>query len=536
MQKTKIKNKVRKVKKEGKTIGKSLFAVIKKDFKTVFRSKSSAFAVILGPLIVMLLIMLAFNNSSLFDIPLGSYSEGYSNLSNDIIEGLEETSYIVTKTNSSEDCVRGVQSGEYSACLIISKDMVAGNKANNKITFHVDPSRVNIVHNIISDINREVSQTSGNLSLGLTTTIVDQLFSTKTELNKNADLLSTIQTNQGTIKAETNKIGASIGEVDLDINNEDFKMKRLRDFLEDLNSSYNFTQSDYNTLDDRLDVVNDAVDAAVTKIMASKAEVNKIKGFSGEITTRNDANVDHFGGIQDNTNNIITGIDGISVTNPNQIVSPIKTEIEAVESQEKHIAKFLPTLLILIIMFVSIFLASSLILNEKMSSAYFRNTITSTPAAVFLLGAFVTTLAVVFFQLLIISLILGSLAGYGFGVLVPAILPLLLITIMFILLGITIGYFSNSQESSNVISLVIITAAIFLSNTILPLESLPYSLKQIILYNPFVIGESLVKKIIMFEFGFLEVGKEFLVVIGYGVLFSVLSGLGLKYSKNKVRK
>ncbi len=68
----------------------SVWAVILKNFKIIFRSKSSALVIIFGPLVVMVLITMAFNNSSLFDVPLASYSEGYSPLSNQIIENLED--------------------------------------------------------------------------------------------------------------------------------------------------------------------------------------------------------------------------------------------------------------------------------------------------------------------------------------------------------------------------------------------------------------------------------------------------------------
>ncbi len=176
------------VKNEARNLFYSLWAVILKNFKTIFRSKSSVVTILLGPLLVMSLVGLAFNNSSLFGIGLATYSEGYSELSNSIIDQLEEDAYLVTKANSTVDCLSGVKSGEFNACLIFSKDMQISNNFSNSITFYVDQSRINIVNSIIYDINKDLLKTSTNLSLGLTNIIVDQLFATKTELGTSLKL------------------------------------------------------------------------------------------------------------------------------------------------------------------------------------------------------------------------------------------------------------------------------------------------------------------------------------------------------------
>jgi len=55
-----------------------LARVILKDFKLLIRSRTSAVIVLLGPLMLMLLISLSFNTSSLFDIKVATYSSGYS--------------------------------------------------------------------------------------------------------------------------------------------------------------------------------------------------------------------------------------------------------------------------------------------------------------------------------------------------------------------------------------------------------------------------------------------------------------------------
>ena len=67
-----------------------LIEIIKKNFRLLIRSKSSALIVLLGPLLLILLISMAFNTSSLYDIKIGTYSGEYSELSNSIIEKLNQ--------------------------------------------------------------------------------------------------------------------------------------------------------------------------------------------------------------------------------------------------------------------------------------------------------------------------------------------------------------------------------------------------------------------------------------------------------------
>src|SRR3989344_3517182 len=112
---------MKEIKKRIKYRSAGITAVISKNFRTIFRSKSSAAAIVLGPLFVMLLVGMAFNNSSLFDIRIGTYSESYSELTNQIVGQLKDKSYVITTTNSTLDCMRGVKNGEYNVCAVFPK-------------------------------------------------------------------------------------------------------------------------------------------------------------------------------------------------------------------------------------------------------------------------------------------------------------------------------------------------------------------------------------------------------------------------------
>jgi hypothetical protein len=52
--------------------------VIWKNLKILFRSKTSALIVIFGPLLVVYLVGIAFDNSNSYRVNIGVFSEGYN--------------------------------------------------------------------------------------------------------------------------------------------------------------------------------------------------------------------------------------------------------------------------------------------------------------------------------------------------------------------------------------------------------------------------------------------------------------------------
>ena len=80
----------------------AILAIIKKNFKLLIRSRSSALVVILGPLLIVLLMGVAFNSSGLYNINVGVYSKAYSALSDDLITKLKDDRFSVFKYESED--------------------------------------------------------------------------------------------------------------------------------------------------------------------------------------------------------------------------------------------------------------------------------------------------------------------------------------------------------------------------------------------------------------------------------------------------
>jgi len=516
--------------------GLGVWAVIAKDIKTIFRTKSSAFAIVLGPLLVMLLVGMAFNNSSLFGINIGTYSDSYSGLSDEILVQLENTNYRIDRTNNTLECIRGVKNGEYNVCTVFPANFTISNNASASITFYVDQSRINIVNTIMADINSQLRKRAENISLDLAETITNQLFSTKDAINSSLGFVGGIKENQDIIHESSRNAKNKATKVDLSVGYEMFGIDELKSSFADLKAELNLSESDANSVEKRIDHTETQVRFTIIQMTKAHNEVQEIASTLDTFPSLIDEERKSVNQIDENLKATSADIESIIITNPETIVRPFNTEVKQIAAQKTHIGRFLPTFIVLIIMFVSVLLASGLILGERTSSAYFRNTVSTTPPYIFLMGAYFTSFLIVLVQLIVISLGLNFIVNFEINLLSPIIIPILLAISMFILLGITIGYFTNSQETANVIGLFLVIAALFFSNTILPIEALPGYLKQIVEYNPFVVAEFALKKMMVFAFVLEKIKDHVWILILYNILFLALSYIGLMRSKKMVRE
>jgi len=114
-------------------------------------------------------------------------------------------------------------------------------------------------------------------------------------------------------------------------------------------------------------------------------------------------------------------------------------------------------------------------------------------------------------------------------------ITLLVIGTFFIFLGMLIGYLFNTKQTVTLAAISTGIVLLFFSNTILPLETLSKSSRAIVSYNPFVIGEGLLKKILLFSLNITGV-VEPLVILG---IFCAILFVGIiaarRFSQQSVR-
>src|SRR3989344_2551221 len=438
--------------------------MIKKDFKLLIRSKTSALIVLLGPLVIILLAGLAFNTNSFYNLKVGIFSSSYSDLTNQVKTDLGDSQYVVIQSESEEKCLQGVRLGEFHVCAIFPPDMNVENAKENTINFYVDESRFNLAFN------------ESGLNF---TQIDDELDDVKAKANVSGSVFKDLEKMLTNLKISVSDAQLVLGEA-----------KLLRD----------------NSVS--------SIGNVKTSIQESISGVNQIKESFDQIKT---------------------SIGAITITDAETIVSPIKTNVNTVTGEQTHLSFLFPTLVVLVIMFVSVLGTATLVIREKNTSAYFRNFITPTSELLFMIGLFLTNLILVFVQILIL---LGfSMFFFKEDVMAifgSSLLVLVVASCAFILLGMFIGYIFTNDETSTLGAVAAASLMLFFSNTILPIETLPGVFRTLVDFNPFVLAEGAFKKIVLFGADFAAISLALLYLLGFVAAFFILAFVAREVAKSRL--
>jgi len=516
-----------------------LFNIVIKNFRILIRSKSSALIIVLGPLLIIGLIGIAFSTTTVHDVIIGVHSGEYSDLSENIISELEDGNYFIKKLDDRTACIDGVKAGDHNICLIFSEAMGVGGEVN-RITFHVDYTRVNLVYAIMDDIGSKLAKTSDDLSLEMTQIIVDELENAKGVIAGKLSILNVVSEDSldlqekvatGYENLSKYNLTKDLGDLRYNVVEGDFDS--LSDYLNDQNLSTARLDSLNTSLAEFKENLEKHLDdtSAASRHMDTVTET--LESLSPSLA-KNSVKVDQ---VKRALEGVLLGIDSIEVKDSSEIVSPISTSVQPVVTEDTHANGMFPTFLVLVLMFVSIMLASTLVLNEKSANAHFRNFVTPTNNMVFIIGTYLTSLIIVALQLLVVIGVGATfLSGSTLGNMVNAIYPLFLLASLFIFIGICVGYLFKSSETAMLAALFIVSATMFFSNMILPIESVPSYLQGFMGYNPFVLGETILKKILLFGFGLSEIGRECGILWILTIVFLIGSYLSMRLYKRGINR
>lgn len=540
-----------------------LLTVMRKNFKLISRSKTQAMIILFGPLILTLLVGLAFNNTSLYNINIGVYSPEYTVLVDSFTDKLSEMEFNVIKVDSEKTCVDNIREGIVNVCLVFPPDFEIGGgaDANNEITFYVDPSQMNLVYSVIDIISTRVSARSEEISSELTAVILNTLENTKMTINtQNPNFVDVIEETED-VRTKEKGIKSQLGNLDFDVEESSFGIGALKSASEDLqdsalgenssmrelineslanlediidyvenNGNDSSLRSDLEDLqNDLLDIEDDLEDldedmlkdlsSAIASIESSlnsthsklqdakDARIDMTRNLN-EIDASLESSLTKIMTIKGALDSIKSQIDSIEVTEAGSIVNPITTNIKPVLSQT-YLNYMFPALIVLVVMFISLLFSETIIMMEKNSKAYFRNLITPTKDWLFLFAAFLSTFALILVQLVIIIGVSSAIFQVDIlANILPTMLITFLIVTLFTIIGIVVGVLFSSAETSTLAAVSIGAISLFMSNVILPIESMPHTLMMIARFNPYVICESLLRKSLLFQTGFKTLALE----------------------------
>jgi ABC-2 type transport system permease protein len=487
-------------------MNKSLLEIIHKNLITLWRSKFSTLAIIVVPLLVILLAGSAFNSAGLSGINVGVYSESYSSLTENILTDFEEN-FTITRFDSVEECSDSVKNSKAQICIIFPADL-SEQGSSEEIIFYADYSRMNIAYNLIHGIESKISSKGSNLGISLAQELI-------TALNSAKDSLPSQKTN-----------------VDLSKSNlADIEQKAVHNILlGEIENASIYLNSIYGSVNGSV-VKNKINDTLEILESLNESNIEAIKNIGGIKNQSEEATL-VLKELSDQIDILIANLQSVNIVDAENIVSPIKTRVESINSNSSNRDYLLPTIISLIALFGGILLASSSILKERKSKAYFRNFMTPTGDFTFLIGNYLTCLMVLIVQFAFVFLGIQYFLHIPLAGMIGGISLILFVALSaFIFIGMFIGYLFKSEETIIFSSVLIAAVMMFFSNTILPIETISSSFKNIAVFNPVVACDLALKKVISFGFDYSFILGELYILGGFLGFFLILSYVGRRITK-----
>ncbi len=533
-----------------------LLKLLEKNFRLLWKSKLFILTILLGPLLIALLLGMAFNNTDIYSLNIGVYVEKTDQLEEMIIGKLRENFKVLTYQNK-DACIDSIKEYITHICIILPETISLEGNDINEILFYVDDSRTNLVWMILDTLSTIFSRSSSEIATNLTSELLYKL----DFIGENSASSQTIITNLE--NNNNNRVGL-MKQIELNTNNLPL-IQSLTNVEDSLNKNRKLKEELYALIDDinegimksedSLDEIKTGDDAALQsqldtieqqltsmKNILSESSVqrkadelnsllikldtyiftiqqiideNKKKREAIKLSFGEDAvNLKKVDSFTDEINSLATHL---RITNPAKIAEPLITEIRPINIEKTHFSFIFPTLLMLIIVFTAIILSSSLIVIEHKSKAFFRNYMSPTSPLFFLFTYFVTDLIIITANLSIFLII--SKVLFNIDITLSLFMILFFIMSLFILLGSIIGCLIKSEQSNMALGITVSSVFLFFSNTILPIESIPQTLREIIKYNPFVIGETVIRKLLVYKSGLLDLTSEILIILIYILIF-----------------
>jgi len=539
-------------------------SVILKNLKVLFRSKGSAMVVLLAPLLIVLVIGFGFAESGESTLNIGIHVDEHSDLANRFINNLNTTENNIILFKNESRCINSIKEGVSVACINFPKNFKIEDNASNEVTFHIDESRINLAYRLISSLQLNLDVESEAVSQELTSKLLEIITSASKDVD--ASIASIISLKASTMKTKSTSSsststlsGLDAETVDVDLSTIASELSSLStDFSSLRNKAKDAVSSGYKLLDNAsisapelksdlssLNVSITATATSVTSIAQLSTDINKAKTNVDNMKSKlaNAKNVkssvlDNLGKLSSDLDKISSDLDTVKVKqerikaniasfnlrNAESIVNPITTKIEPVTAKNTRLTYSFPYLLMLIVLFVGIMLSGTLVFMEKDSKAFFRTFTTPAKNVFFVWTTYLTSAMTIIVQVLLILLVVKYwLEVPVFTNIFASILIIFLSLTVFIFGGIFLGNLFNTSQAITMGTISIGSILLFLSNLVLPIETLSPAIQNLIKYNPYVLASEALRRAILFQTPIKGMIFEITVLTIYSIL--LLAGI-----------
>ncbi len=537
----------------------SLWLLTQKNLRLLLRAKASALIVIFAPLLIILLLGLSYNASDKYGLKIGVYASSESEDVQSFVTLLQEEEYEIIKyVGAKEECVDDVRRGLINTCIFLPESLKIEDNTQKEITFYLDPTKINLVWMIQETVKSKFNLKSAEISQTLSQDLLTRLSDTNTKLNSKKTDLDTIKSKAGTASSSTESAKSGLSGLDLTAPASTYDISILTNVTADLDtatksinsalsavSNANITSgktaitTPLNEALSKLKGINDNVNGASglaniisslqtdlelarTKLTTASSAVEQTNTNLAAVSTALAEGVGALDSLQAGLNEITANLEAQKVTQAGTISSPLVMKIETVSEKGTFLNYLFPAILVLVVMFSSLLLGTTLVMMEKNSPAFLRNFFLPISKTTFIISTYLTNLILIIFQIVIILGLSLFFLDNALPALPAMALILFLAASVFTFLGMLIGYIFVSEETGVLASISVGSIFLFISGVILPLEGISATLRAITSYNPFVIAEKLIREVFIFGTSLSDLWLDLTLLVGYAIVLFLI--------------
>jgi len=554
--------------------------MIGKNLKLLFRSKESAYTIVFGPLLIILIVSFAFMGSDTARVNIGVFAEDHGEIAQQTIRTLNEN-YVVNVYGEQDACIASVVDGDTHACVVfgVVEDGVT------PVTFHLDYSRMDLVYQVIDQLSEELNVQTDELREQLATNaiqrmetsaiLIDELTEkTGAVLLQIDDAVSALDRAESGLQSIPNKplnitdikplTGYQIGLAQ----NADLVATEALDALDEARRVITKLEGECDEcpeglqedVDEAKDRISDAEDMiyqitedhqpqlleeASMILRFAIDDIDLIEGTIKNVTTSGKTVTegvhDAVGNLEGETRElerISSRLEYVATFLRGQefdastLSVPVKISTENIAVSDDKLSFAYPYLLVLIIMFIGLLLSSMLVVTDKTSRAAFRNFTTPTSDAYHVFVSFLTAFCILAVEVLVIlfisTLFIAKPILGHFG---PTMMLVGFAIVIFTFLGMIIGYLSKTEEAAMIASISVGSVLLFVSNLVFPMEGMARTVQFLSGFNPYIVLSELLRRSMLYGISAKQIASELFLLGVFIVLLLTFTIIAAKRIK-----
>lgn len=505
-----------------------ILTVIGRNLRIYSNSKLSSLIIIMGPLILILIMGAALQDSSLRNIQAGVFSSEESEFKEDFTNRLNEESFLTIPENSLESCKENVINGINHVCIHIEKGdspEIFPGKLNYDVDVYVDFSKQRIVWGIISSLQNMVDKESHSIRNSVIKDI-------KSDVNKIYSRLINIENRLTSATSNIDSLEQKGADAKNELDDIETRVLNIKEDLETLRDSEELDEQQIliiSGLINEIDLINQKI-RNVEEGIIPETEVRRVRKSVLDI--------------QEAVRNLRGELSRIQEISVDQLIDPVILSVysasndvggEATGQRLELLDYLFPSFLIFFVLFGSLLFSTMITTKERSSNAYIRNITSKVFGATFIMGNLLTVLIITTLQISIIIFVASFFLNLSILPNILSLIYLILISILiFSLIGMSIGYIFNSHETAIIASISISLLFLIFSSIITPTETLPGILPKIVSLSPLALLETKLRISLIFDSAIGLNLIEIISLASVAIIFSLI--IGIFYKKNKEKE